>query len=285
MGITVVFLIFNCVLVFLIMRLYALLFLVVFVSGCLPSVVEESETTELGTSTTTSPLVTTTKATTYATQATTTTAATTTTLPTILTLPEYTEGYSLTYATTLSEAGRGTYNNSLEFRYAGVSDSGQMIFDRRYSGLRARPGQSMASVVSSFRHFYRFNGSVFVLEKSVSYPRASTGASTTFSYSQGKVELMFPLKVGLSWNGSTLMVARKLNRQRYKLTVNYSYRVVSVKTVSTPAGDFNCLKVENTEEEYLGSRLLQTRTRVLYYCPKLKYYGSWKTDTEYTLKE
>jgi len=172
-----------------------------------------------------------------------------------------------------------TYESSIGVEYVGKTDDGsQDVLGRKYSGLKTQSGESAATVLASSRDYYRTLEGNWILDKVVAYPRASTGGYTSYSYSPGKVELSFPLEVGKTWNGSTEMSARHLNRLTYKLTVKYFNSVTGVKEITTPVGVFQCVEIENKEEEYLGNEMIKTTNKVLYYCPDLRYYAYWTTD-------
>jgi len=207
------------------------------------------------------------------------TIATSTTLGLVADSPVYSAGDFWNFVVSKSEGMWDTYESSVDVKYVGKTDDGsQNVFDRQYSGLKTQSGESAATVLASSRDYYSTLDGNFVLDKIVAYPRASTGGYTSYSYNPSKVELMFPLEVGKTWNGSAEMSARHLNRLSHKLTVNYFNRVTGVKEVSTSAGVFQCFEIESKEQEYLGNEMIKTTNKVLYYCPDLKYYAYWTTD-------
>lgn len=185
----------------------------------------------------------------------------------------------MTFTEVISEKRGEPYERTMEVEYAGKSKDGtQDVFDRRFYGTRLDPGESAALMISTIKDYYSFEDGKFMLDKSVAYPKATTAGYTTYTYTPSKVELVFPMEVGTSWNGSTQMTVKSVNQLRYKFTINYFNRVTGVKEISTPAGVFNCIQIESTEEEYLGDRLVETTVRVVYYCPGPKYYAFWTSD-------
>jgi hypothetical protein len=194
-------------------------------------------------------------------------------------MPEYAVGDLWSYVEWIEEGELKPYERTIEVEYRGRDeDTSASVFDRRFSGVKASPGQSIAMVLSTLKEYFRLEGGNWVLAKSVAYPKASTGGYTSYTYTPGKIALMFPLQAGASWNGTSELTARQLNRMLYKLTLNYRSSVTGFKEVSTNAGVFNCFEIETVEEEYLVDRLIQTSKTIQYYCPELKYYGTWNTE-------
>lgn len=256
------------------MRRILLLVLFVFVSGCccLPGGRESASTTAGSTTTLAREGVL--EHTTTAGPTTTEARPSTTTLPPAAAIPEYAVGDLWSYVEQVEEGELKPYERSFEVEYKGrEEESGRSVFDRRLSGVKASPGQSIAMVFSTVKEYYRLESGGWILDKTVAYPKASTGGYTTYTYTPGRVILTFPLEAGASWNGSSELSARQLNRLLYKLGLNYRSSVTGVKEVSTPAGSFTCFEVETLEEQYLADRLIQTSKRIDYYCPDLKYYA------------
>jgi hypothetical protein len=263
------------------MRFIPLLILLVLVSGCVCPLFKGGATTTTTKPTTLATRGTAATTTTSVQKATTvaSTIATTTTLGMVAYLPTYSADDSWSFTVLKSEGMWDTYESSIDVKYVGKTDDGsQDVLDRQYSGLKTQSGESAANVLASSRDYYSTLDGNWILDKVVAYPRASTGGYTSYSYSPGKVELSFPLEIGKTWNGSSEMSARHLNRLTYKLTVKYFNSVTGVKEITTPVGVFQCMEIENTEEEYLGDKLIKTTKKVTYYCPSLKYYAYWTTD-------
>lgn len=253
------------------MRVFLAVALLALVCGCCFN--QPSVTTSLITTTTVAPVVedVTTTVETASTTLPGENAATTTVPLEIIEAPAYKALDWFSFSVITAQGGRRPFNSTIEVEYGGKSDDGtQDVFEYRYSGFEQRPGQSVASMITSVKRFYRLDGGSWLLEQSIAYPKASSAGYSTFSFKPGKLELLFPLSVGQRWNGTTEVTERHMNRVVSRLIVNYESRVVGMSDLETPAGMFRCAVIETVEEEYIANRLLETTTLRINYCPAVR---------------